>query len=209
MSAGRMRTANYDGNSNNADPSACYLRHVSQLFPDWRLEHQPIHDASGYLRSRARRLWGGGAGLRVRSDAGRSVATSGVCDRTIWIPAGLSDVWRVAAAGLRLTRKRSPKTKRNCGTGGCQIAGAGTEPTSASSPGLIASVREAIAGSRQDYTNVSIERAIVMLAVPMVLEMIMESLFGVVDVFWVAHLGADAIATVALTETALTLLFAI
>ena len=78
-----------------------------------------------------------------------------------------------------------------------------------SPPGLFASLREAIAGSQQDYTNVRIERAIVMLAVPMVLEMIMESLFGVVDMFWVAHLGANAIATVALTETALTLLFAI
>ena len=76
-------------------------------------------------------------------------------------------------------------------------------------PGFWASVREAIAGSQQDYTNVRIERAIVMLAVPMVLEMIMESLFGVVDMFWVAHLGADAIATVALTETVLTLLFTI
>ncbi len=76
-------------------------------------------------------------------------------------------------------------------------------------PSLFASVREAIAGSQQDYTNVRIERAIVMLAVPMVLEMIMESLFGVVDMFWVAHLGSDAIATVALTETALTLLFTI
>jgi putative MATE family efflux protein len=79
----------------------------------------------------------------------------------------------------------------------------------ASPPGLFASVREAIAGSQQDYTDVRIERAILMLAIPMVLEMIMESLFGVVDMFWVAHLGSDAIATVALTETVLTLLFTV
>ncbi|MGI8746159.1 MAG: MATE family efflux transporter [Bryobacteraceae bacterium] len=83
------------------------------------------------------------------------------------------------------------------------------DTTSVPSQGLFSSLREAIAGSHQDYTGVSIERAILLLAVPMVLEMIMESLFGVVDVFWVAHLGAEAIATVALTETGLTLLFAI
>jgi putative MATE family efflux protein len=76
-------------------------------------------------------------------------------------------------------------------------------------PGFWSSLREAVVGSRQDFTEGSIERAIVLLAVPMVLEMCMESLFGVVDVFWVAHLGADAITTVGLTETGLVLLFVI
>jgi putative MATE family efflux protein len=76
-------------------------------------------------------------------------------------------------------------------------------------PGFWSSLREAVVGSRQDFTEGSIERAIVLLAVPMVLEMCMESLFGVVDVFWVAHLGADAITTVGLTETGLLLLFVI
>lgn len=79
----------------------------------------------------------------------------------------------------------------------------------APNPGFWSSLREAVAGTRQDFTEGSIDRAIILLAVPMVLEMCMESLFGVVDVFWVAHLGADAIATVGLTETALTLLFVI
>ncbi len=76
-------------------------------------------------------------------------------------------------------------------------------------PSIWASLREAVMGSTQDFTEGSVARAIVLLAVPMVLEMAMESLFGVVDVFWVSHLGADAVATVGLTETAFTVLFVV
>src|SRR4030081_3806980 len=76
-------------------------------------------------------------------------------------------------------------------------------------PTLWSSVREALRGSHQDFTNGSINRAILLLAIPMVLEMVLESLFAVVDVFWVGRLGADAIATVGLTESLLSLVFAV
>ena len=71
------------------------------------------------------------------------------------------------------------------------------------------SIREALRGSHQDFTTGSINRAILLLAIPMVLEMVLESLFAVVDVFWVGRLGADAIATVGLTESLLSLVFAV
>ncbi|MGC2403200.1 MAG: MATE family efflux transporter [Acidobacteriaceae bacterium] len=71
------------------------------------------------------------------------------------------------------------------------------------------SVREAMRGSHQDFTAGSLNRSILLLAIPMVLEMVLESLFAVVDVFWVSRLGADAIATVGLTESVLTLVFAV
>ncbi|HEY1925177.1 MAG TPA: MATE family efflux transporter [Candidatus Acidoferrum sp.] len=71
------------------------------------------------------------------------------------------------------------------------------------------SIREALRGSHQDFTSVSLNRAILLLAIPMVLEMVLESLFAVVDVFWVGRLGADAVATIGLTESLLSLVFAV
>ena len=71
------------------------------------------------------------------------------------------------------------------------------------------SIREALRGSHQDYTSGNLNRAILLLAIPMVLEMVFESLFAVVDVFFVGRLGADAVATVGLTESLLSLIFAV
>ena len=76
-------------------------------------------------------------------------------------------------------------------------------------PPIWGSIREALRGSHQDFTSGSINRAILLLAIPMILEMVLESLFAVVDVFWVGRLGADAVATVGLTESLLSLVFAI
>jgi putative MATE family efflux protein len=78
-----------------------------------------------------------------------------------------------------------------------------------SPPSFWSSIREALRGSHQDFTTGSLNRAIFLLAIPMVLEMVLESLFAVVDVFWVGRLGADAVATVGLTESLLTLVFAV
>jgi putative MATE family efflux protein len=84
-----------------------------------------------------------------------------------------------------------------------------SSPVTQPQASLWSSILEAIRGSHQDYTTGNLNRAILLLAIPMVLEMVLESLFGVVDVFWVGHLGAGAVATVGLTESMLTLVFAV
>jgi putative MATE family efflux protein len=76
-------------------------------------------------------------------------------------------------------------------------------------PPIWSSIREALRGSHQDFTTGSLNRAILLLAIPMVMEMVLESLFAVVDVFWVGRLGAEAVATVGLTESLLSLVFAV
>jgi putative MATE family efflux protein len=74
---------------------------------------------------------------------------------------------------------------------------------------LWSTVKEAIRGSHQDYTEAPIGRAVVLLAVPMVLEMMMESVFVVADVFFVGRLGPDAVATVGITESLMTVMYAL
>src|SRR5213593_3465653 len=83
------------------------------------------------------------------------------------------------------------------------------DASSAHAASFWSAIREALRGSHKDYTVGPIGRSIILLAIPMVLEMCMESIFAVVDIKWVSYLGPDAMATVGLTESMLTLIYAI
>src|SRR5262245_58977865 len=74
---------------------------------------------------------------------------------------------------------------------------------------LLDTVRASLRGTKQDLPDGPIGRWLLLLAVPMVLETVLESLFAVVDIFFVAHLGADAIATVGITESMESLVYAV
>lgn len=70
-------------------------------------------------------------------------------------------------------------------------------------------VAEAVSGTEQDFTEGQLSRAILLLSIPAVLEMIMESVFVIVDIYFVSKLGADAVATVGITESMITIIYAI
>lgn len=75
--------------------------------------------------------------------------------------------------------------------------------------GIYPEIKAALRGDEHDYTKGSIKKAVFLLSIPMVLEMMMESIFAIVDIFWVSRLGADAIATVGLTESVITIIYAL
>jgi len=69
--------------------------------------------------------------------------------------------------------------------------------------------KEALSGKEKDYTTGSIRKAVVLLSIPMILEMMMESIFAIVDIFYVSKVSVNAVATIGLTESVVTLIYAV
>lgn len=74
---------------------------------------------------------------------------------------------------------------------------------------IVDTIRRALRGEHHDYTQGSINEAVILLAIPMILEIGLESVFAVVDMFFVSGLGQNAIATVGLTESVVTIVYSI
>jgi putative MATE family efflux protein len=90
--------------------------------------------------------------------------------------------------------------------GGSAVAEPEVSPA-APIPSTWAVIKLALRGGHVDFTTAPINRAVILLAVPMVMEMLMESVFAVVDVFWVAHLGPNAVAAIGLTESLIVIIY--
>src|SRR3981081_4622846 len=78
-----------------------------------------------------------------------------------------------------------------------------------SDPDILRTVLQSLRGESRDYTSGKLGRAVILLAVPMVLEMLMESIFALADVFWVSRLGNEAVAVVGIAESIMTVVYAI
>lgn len=76
-------------------------------------------------------------------------------------------------------------------------------------PAILLLIRQSLNGEIQDYTKGSIRRAVILLAIPMMLEMIMESVFAIVDIYFVSHLGSHATSVVGLTESVISIVYSI
>jgi len=70
---------------------------------------------------------------------------------------------------------------------------------------IFTAIRQSLNGQQQDYTQSSIRKSVFLLAIPMILELSLESVFAVVDMFFVGKLGKNAVATVGLTESVITI----
>jgi putative MATE family efflux protein len=84
-----------------------------------------------------------------------------------------------------------------------------TELSPSKTSTFVSAIKQSLNGSEQDYTQGSIRRAVFLLAIPMILELSLESVFAVVDMFFVGKLGENAIATVGLTESVITIIYSI
>lgn len=103
----------------------------------------------------------------------------------------------------------SPTSPNNDPASSFVTPSAAHEGASAPRAAWLGLIKDALRGVETDLTRAPLSRALVLLAVPMILEMIMESIFAMVDVFWVAHLGASAVATVGLTESMMMIVYSL